>query len=222
MSKQMWKGSTLMAPVPVMLVTCGDFQKPNIMTAAWTGIVCSDPPMAYVSVRRERLSHALISRTGTFALNLTTKELVKAADFCGVKSGREVDKIKHLGLSVSLGSNLCPLLDQSPVSLECCVVKKLELGVHDMFLAEIVAVHAEADLLDEDGKLHLERSGLIAYSHGDYVELGKTLGTFGYSVRKKERKKECKKEHEKEEKPVRRAAARRPLSKKRRTPKSGL
>lgn len=118
MSKQMWKGSTLMAPVPVMLVTCGDFQQPNIMTAAWTGIVCSDPPMAYVSVRRERLSHALISRTGTFALNLTTKELVKAADFCGVKSGREVDKIKHLGLSVSLGSILCPLLDQSPVSLE--------------------------------------------------------------------------------------------------------
>ena len=109
---------------------------------------------------------------------------------------------------------MCPLLDQSPVSLECRVVKKLELGVHDMFLAEIVAVHAETDLLDEDGKLHLERAGLIAYSHGDYVELGKTLGTFGYTVRKKERKKE--------EKPLRRAAARRPLSKKRRTPKSGL
>ena len=185
MSKQIWKGGTLMAPVPVMLVTCGDMDRPNVMTAAWTGIASSEPPMAYVSIRKERLSHDLISKTGVFALNLTTRELAAATDFCGVRSGRELDKLAHLGLTVSPGTLSCPILDQSPLTLECRVTQVLELGVHDMFLGEITAVHADSDLLDERGKLCLDRADLIAYSHGEYVTLGERLGTFGYTVRKK-------------------------------------
>ena len=159
MSKLQWKGSTLLAPVPAALISCGTLEKPNALTIAWTGITCSDPPMTYISVRPERYSYDIIKESGEFVINLTSGAMARATDFCGVRSGREMDKLAATGLTVE--------------------------PAKDMFLAEIVSVDVEERLLDEAGKLHLEKAGLMAYSHGEYFAMGKKIGSFGYSVRKK-------------------------------------
>ena len=187
MSKQVWKPGTLLAPAPAALVTCGTMEKPNVLTVAWTGIINSVPPMTYVSIRPERFSHHLIQESGQFAINLPTEKLVRAIDWCGVKSGRDVDKFAACGLHAAPGSVLtdCPVLEESPVNLECRITQRIPLGSHDLFLAEVVACDVDESLLDEKGKLCLDKANLIVYSHGEYLALGKKLGTFGYSVRKK-------------------------------------
>ncbi len=186
MHKTIWKPGTLLAPVPAVLVTCGTMEKPNIITIAWTGIVNSDPAMTYVSVRKERFSHDLIAKSGEFAINLTTSSLIRATDLCGVRSGKDVDKFQLAKLTAEPASRLaCPIIGESPVALECKVQQILPLGSHDMFLAEIVAVDVEDALLDEKGKLHLDKCGLMSYAHGEYFAQGRRLGSFGCSVRKK-------------------------------------
>lgn len=186
MSKIQWKGSTLLAPVPAALVSCGTMENPNALTVAWTGITCSDPPMTYISVRPERYSYEIIKNSGEFVINLTTGAMARATDFCGVRSGREMDKLAAAGLTAEPANGVsAPVITQSPLSLECKVRQIIPLGSHDMFLAEIVAVDVEEKLLDEAGKLRLEKAGLMAYSHGEYFAMGKKIGSFGYSVRKK-------------------------------------
>lgn len=186
MSKLQWQGSTLLAPVPAALVSCGTLEKPNALTIAWTGITCSDPPMTYISVRPERYSYDIIKESGEFVINLTSGAMARATDLCGVRSGREMDKLAATGLTVEPAKEIAaPVIAQSPLALECRVKQIIPLGSHDMFLAEIVAVDVEERLLDEAGKLHLEKAGLMAYSHGEYFAMGKKIGSFGYSVRKK-------------------------------------
>lgn len=186
MTKVSWKGSTLLGPVPPALITCGSLLSPNVFTVAWTGIVNTQPPMTYISVRPERFSFPLIEASGEFAINLPTVKLAKAVDFCGVKSGRDTNKWAACGIHPEAASQIsAPLLAESPLSLECRVTQKLALGTHHMFLAEIVAVSVDPALLDASGKLCLERAGLLAFAHGSYYELGKRIGTFGHTVRKK-------------------------------------
>lgn len=186
MAKAIWKAGTLLAPVPPVLVSCGTLEKPNVLTIAWTGIVNTNPPMTYISVRPERYSHDIIADSGEFVVNLSTVALLRATDFCGVKSGRDTDKCKLCKLTAEAASQLgAPMIAESPLSIECRVKKILPLGSHDMFLAEIVAVNVDSKLIDKAGKLDLSAAGLLAYAHGEYFELGKRLGTFGYSVRKK-------------------------------------
>ena len=188
-AKQVWKGSVLLAPVPPALVSCGTAEKPNLLTVAWTGIVNTQPPMTYISIRKERYSYRLIEQSGCFAINLTTRALIRAADFCGVKSGRDTDKFAVCKLHAAAASAIeAPILEESPLSLECRVVQKIELGTHDMFLAEIVAVDVEDTLIDKQGRLHLSSANLAAYSHGEYFALGEKLGSFGFSVRKTNKK----------------------------------
>ena len=176
----------MLYPVPAVMISCQrEGERPNIITAAWVGTVCSDPPMVSVSIRPERYSWGIIKETGQFVINLTTKELVKAADYCGVRSGKKVDKFKEMHLTPSPASAVsCPLIDESPVNLECVVTQVISLGTHDMFLAEIKAVDVSGDLMDENGKLDLAKADLTTYSHGVYHALGDEIGTFGYSVRK--------------------------------------
>ncbi|MEG1943245.1 MAG: flavin reductase family protein [Angelakisella sp.] len=194
MSKQVWKGSTLLGPIPPTLVTCGSMEKPNVFTVAWTGIINTIPPKTYISVRPERFSYAMIKASGEFVINLTTEELVRATDFCGCRSGRDTDKFMEMKLTPEPSSELaCPTLAESPVSLECRVTDVLELGSHHMFLADIVAVAVDEKLLDASGKLRLDRCHLLAFAHGDYYTLGEKLGSFGYSVRKKPTKAKKKK-----------------------------
>ncbi len=188
MSKVKWKGGTLLSPVPPAMVTCSHGGKDNIITVAWTGIVNSDPPKTYISVRPKRYSHALIKESGVFAINLTTKSLVRSADWCGVYTGAKVDKFERCGLRKETAKEIaCPILADSPLALECRVTDVISLGSHDMFLADIVAVDVDEGLIDEKGKLCLERAELVAYSHGDYFELGRRLGGFGYSVARKKK-----------------------------------
>ena len=189
MAKTTWKGGTLLAPVPPALVSCSDGEHDNLITVAWTGIVNSDPPKTYVSIRPSRYSHGLIKASGEFAIHLTTKELARATDWCGVYTGAKVDKFERCRLTKQKASRIgCPIIEESPLVLECRVTDILSLGSHDMFLADIVAVDVDEELLDESGKLHLERAGLIAYAHGDYFELGRRIGGFGFSVAKKKKK----------------------------------
>ena len=187
MSKQSWKGSTLLNPEPPVLVSCGGLDKPNLITIGWTGTICTQPSMVSISVRPERYSHHLIKESGQFAINLPTEALVKSVDWCGVRSGRDFDKFAACKLHSAPGSVLtdCPILEESPVNLECRVTQVIPLGSHDLFLAEVVACDVDESLLDENGKLCLDKAKLIVYSHGEYLALGKKLGTFGYSVRKK-------------------------------------
>ena len=186
MSKVKWKGSALLAPVPPALVTCGTMEKPNVLTIAWTGIINTNPPKTYISVRPERFSYDMIDKMGEFVINLPTKDMVRAVDFCGVKSGKDTDKFKKTNLEIKKCDYVsCPQIEQSPLSLECKIFDKIELGTHHMFLADIVGVNVDEKLLDKNGRLCLEKAGLIAYAHGDYFELGKNLGDFGFSVRKK-------------------------------------
>lgn len=187
MGKQVWRPGNMLYPLPVVMVSMADKAgKPNIITIAWAGTICSNPPMVSISVRPERYSHHIIKETGEFVINLTTKELAYATDYCGVKSGRDVDKFKELNLSAVPGVEVnAPLIGESPVCLECKVRDIMPLGSHDMFIADIVAVHADEKYMDENGKFHLEKADPIVYSHGSYMTTGETVGTFGYSVKKK-------------------------------------
>lgn len=187
MGKELWKPGNMLYPLPVVMVSVADSAgNNNIITVAWAGTICSNPPMVSISVRPERHSYGMIKETGEFVINLTTKDLTFATDYCGVKSGRDVDKFKEMNLT-ALPANIvkAPLIAESPVSLECKVTQMIPLGSHDMFLAEVVAVHVDDKYMDETGKFHLEQAEPIVYSHGAYLETGKLLGTFGYSVKKK-------------------------------------
>ena len=190
MSKIIWKGGALIAPLPAVMVTCGTMEKPNVLTIAWTGILNTIPPKTYISVRPSRYSYEMIKQSGEFVINLTTAALIRAADFCGVRSGRENDKFALLGLTPENPTQLaCPMLAQSPVSMECRVTQIVPLGSHDMFIADILAVNVDSQYIDKEGKLHLDKCGLAAFAHGEYFELGKKIGTFGFSVRKKHKDK---------------------------------
>ncbi|MGN0647373.1 MAG: flavin reductase family protein [Oscillospiraceae bacterium] len=186
MAKVFWNGSTLLGPVPPALVTCGTMEQPNAVTVAWTGIVCTHPPMTYISLRPSRYSYDIIEQSGEFVINLTTTAICKQVDFCGVKSGRDMDKIKACGLHIAPMEGVsAPLLEEAPLSLACVVKQKIPLGTHDMFLAEIVRVAVEEKYIDSKGKLNLQQGGLAAYAHGEYFALGRKLGSFGFSVKKK-------------------------------------
>ena len=180
------KPGNFLYPVPAVMVSCaGPDGKPNILTVAWAGAVCSDPPMLSISVRRERHSYELIRSTGEFVVNLTNRELTWAADFCGVRSGRDVDKFAACSLTPGRSLKIqAPTIEEAPVSLECRVTQILPLGSHDMFLAEVLCVQADDRYMDENGRFRMNDAGLVAWSHGSYRALGKTLGTFGFSVRK--------------------------------------
>ena len=189
MAKIKWKGGALLAPVPPAMVTCSDGEKDNIITIAWTGIVNTNPPKTYISVRPSRHSYEIIKKSGVFAINLTTEELVRAADWCGVYTGAKVDKFAKCKLSREAATEIdCPIIAESPLSLECRVTDIIPMGTHHMFLADIVAVDVDESLIDEKGKLNLQRAHLAAYAHGDYFGLGKRLGSFGFSVAKKKHK----------------------------------
>ena len=186
MSKQVWKPGNLLAPVPPVLVSCGSLEKPNLITIAWAGTINSDPVRVSISVRPQRYSHGLIRKSGEFVINLPTQKILRAVDWCGVKSGRDLDKFQAMGLTAIPGSAVsAPVLAESPVNLECRVFQTIPLGSHDLFLADVVAVDVDEELLDEAGRLRLDKAGLAAYVHGTYYALGKQLGTFGFSVRKK-------------------------------------
>ena len=190
MGKITWKPGTMVYPVPAAMVTCGTLESPNIITIAWTGTICSTPPMTYVSVRKERYSYDLIKEGQCFVINLTTKSLVHATDFCGVKSGKDIDKFKVTGLTATASTKVsAPSILESPVNIECVVKEVKELGSHDMFLAEVVSVSIDDQYLDKTGKLRLDLAEMICYSHGAYYNLGSLLGTFGYSVAKKPKSK---------------------------------
>ena len=184
MAKVQWKATTILNPVPAVMVTCADADgKPNIITLAWAGTINSDPPMLSISVRKERYSHNLIKERGEFAVNLANVATARQADLCGVKSGRDVDKFKLTGLTAVPASQIdVPIIAESPISIECVVRQVIELGSHDMFLAEIVAVDVEESLIDKTGKLDIKKADLICYSHGNYYSLDKLIGFFGYSV----------------------------------------
>ena len=189
MVKIKWRGGALTAPVPPVMVSCGSMEKSNIITVAWTGITNTVPPKTYISVRPSRYSYDLIKESGEFVINLTTAELIMKADYCGVYTGAKVDKFAKCGFSKEEASEVsCPLIEESPLSLECRVTDIIELGSHHMFMADIVAVDVDESLVDAKGKLHLERAGLAAFAHGEYFELGKKIGYFGFSADKKHKK----------------------------------
>ena len=191
MAKEIWKPGNMLYPLPVVMVSMADRKgKYNIITIAWAGTVCSDPPMVSISVRPERYSYPILKETGEFVINLTTRELVYATDYCGVKSGRDVDKFAKLGLTPEAATKVqAPMINESPVNLECQVRQVQQLGSHAMFLAEVVAVHAEEKYMDAQHKFHLEQAEPIVYSHGAYLLCGEQLGTFGYSVRRRPERK---------------------------------
>lgn len=176
-------------PLPAVMVSCKrPDEKPNIVTIAWTGTVCTNPAMLYISVRPERYSYDIIKETGEFVVNLTTRKLAKATDYCGVRSGRDVDKFKEMHLTEEASTEIsAPGIAECPVNIECKVREILPLGSHHMFLADVKAVHVDERYIDESGKFHLNDSGLMAYSHGEYMTLGEMIGTFGYSVKKKKK-----------------------------------
>ena len=183
-----FKPGTMIYPLPAVMVSCGDQpDNYNIITIAWTGTLCSDPPMCYVSVRKERHSHALIARTGEFVINLTTEALAHATDWCGVRSGREFNKFREMHLTPEPAQIVkCPLIKESPLNIECRVTEVKELGSHDMFIAQVVAVNAEESLIDRGtGAFQFNHAAPLAYSHGKYYGLGNKLGGFGFSVKKK-------------------------------------
>lgn len=187
MGKINFKPGNMLYPLPVVMVSVADKEgKPNIVTIAWTGTICSDPPMVSISVRKERYSHKLLSETGEFVINLTTEDLAFATDYCGVRSGKDVNKFEEMHLTpIKADKVSAPLIDESPVNIECKVTEVKELGSHDMFLAEVVAVHVDEKYMDEKNKFHLEEAKPIVYSHGTYLKTGEAVGTFGYSVKKK-------------------------------------
>ncbi len=188
MAKQVWRGGNMLYPLPAVMVSCASAAgEKNIVTVAWAGTVCTNPPMLSISLRPERHSYGLIRESGEFVVNLVTRRLARACDWCGVRSGRDYDKWAECGLTPAPAAKLelAPAIAESPVSIECRVRDVLELGSHHLFLADVAAVQVEESLLDERGRLDLGRAGLVAYSHGEYLELGRRLGSFGYSVRKR-------------------------------------
>lgn len=188
MEKISLKAGTLLSPLPPVMVSCGTMEKPNIITIAWTGIINSQPPKTYISVRKSRYSYDIIKESGEFVINLTTADLVRAADLCGVKSGRDVDKFELCGIHPQASEKIsAPAIEEAHLCLECVVTKVEELGSHDMFMADIVNVRADSSLMDKNGRLALEKSDLVAYTHGEYYTLGKKLGKFGFSVQKKKK-----------------------------------
>ncbi len=189
MSKTTWKGGTLLAPVPVVLVSCGTVEKPAALTIAWTGTISSDPPRLYISVRPERNSYGIIKETGEFCVNMLPSEFTRKLDYCGIKSGKNEDKLAKQKLTAIPCSKIsAPQIAQSKISLECKVADIIPQGSHDMFIADIVAVNVEEDLVSESGKLKIEQAGLIAYAHGSYFALGKKIGSFGFSCKQKREK----------------------------------
>lgn len=186
-ARQVWKPGNMLYPLPAVMVSCAlAGERPNIITVAWTGTVCSSPAMVSISVRPERHSYHMIRESGEFVINLTTEELVRAADYCGVRSGRDVDKFQQMKLTPLKASQVAaPLIGESPVNIECRVEQVLELGSHHMFLASVLAVDVDERWMNEKGKLELNKAGLAVYSHGEYFALGKQLGTFGYSVKRR-------------------------------------
>ena len=187
MSKEIWKPGNMLYPVPAVMVTVGDGKgKDNIITIAWAGTINSDPAMVSISVRKSRYSHELLSSNGEFVINLVTRDLTYAMDYCGVKSGRDIDKFSEMKLTKYEASTVAvPLIKESPVNIECKVNQVIELGSHDMFLAEVTAVCVDKKYMDETGKFNLQAADLIAYSHGEYYTLGDKIGKFGYSVQKR-------------------------------------
>ena len=191
MSRQIWKPGNMLYPLPAVMVSAGDKEgNQNILTIAWTGTICTNPPMVYISVRPERNSYQMIKDTGEFVINLTTEKLAKATDYCGVRSGRDTDKWKETGLTPGPAESLlyAPVIKECPVSIECRVTEIKELGSHHMFLAEVKTVQVDESYLNEKNKFELNKTGLLAYSHGEYLGLGKKIGTFGYSIRKKRKR----------------------------------
>ncbi len=185
MTKINWKPGTMLSPLPPVMVSCGTVDKPNAMTVAWTGIISSDPVMTYVSIRPQRHSHDIIKESGEFVINLPTWNMVTAVDFCGVKSGKDIDKFKETGLTAAACAHVsAPQIEECPVSIECKVKSITNYGVHDMFLAEVVGVSVDDKYIDDKGALDLEKAGILAYAHGKYYTLGRNLGSFGFSVNK--------------------------------------
>ena len=186
MSKKEWKSGTFIYPIPAVMVSSGSMEKSNILTVAWTGIINTNPAKVYISVRPERYSHDLIEKTGEFAINLTNDELVFATDWCGVKSGSQVDKFKEMKLTKEKLNHIsCPGIKESPVTIECKVSEIKRLGSHDMFIADVLSIDADEKYIDENGAFDITKCNLIAYANGKYFSMGKMLGTFGYSVKKK-------------------------------------
>ena len=187
MAKQSWKPGNMLYPLPAVLVSTADKKGgTNLFTVAWTGTICSDPPMVSISVRPERYSYSMIVETGEFVINLTTEKLAFATDFCGVRSGRDGDKFQKMNLTKEKAQYVsAPMIGESPVSIECRVHEVKELGSHDMFLADVLAVHADEAYMDKNNKFHLNDAGLLVYSHGEYLAGDRKVGTFGYSVKKK-------------------------------------
>jgi len=186
MAKITWRAGTLLAPLPPALISSGTIKKPNVMTAAWTGIIASDPVITYVSIRPSRYSHEIISQTKEFVINVPNLPLLKATDFCGVKSGRNTDKFKACDLTPERCDFIkAPQIKEAPISLECKVLSVQTYGTHDMFLAEVLAVHVDDQYVNDKGALNLQKANLIAYAHGFYFALGKKLSKFGFSVEKK-------------------------------------
>ena len=187
MAKEIWRPGNMLYPAPPVMVSCGRVgEKPNIITVAWAGTICSDPAMLSISVRKERFSHSIIKETGEFVVNLTSSKLAYAADLCGVRSGRDYDKFKEMKLTPLQSQKIsAPGIAEAPVNIECKVKQILELGTHDMFIAEVVSVSVDDKLLDDNGRLDLGKAGLVSYCHGEYYSLGEKLGKFGYSVARK-------------------------------------
>lgn len=194
MAKQLWKPGNMIYPLPAVMVSVTDGEgHDNIITVAWTGTVCTNPAMAYISVRPSRYSYDMIRKTGEFVINLTTEKLAFATDFCGVRSGRDVDKFRKLNLTKEKAQFVsAPMIGEAPVSIECRVREVKELGSHDMFLADVLAVHADEAYMDKNNRFRLNDAGLLVYSHGEYLAGGRKVGSFGYSVKKKQQKKQKK------------------------------
>ena len=194
--KRTMRPGTMLNPVPAVLVSCAEGKKNNLITIAWTGIINSDPPMTYISVRKERYSHSIISKSREFVINLVNEDIVKATDFCGVKSGREIDKFEVCRFTAIRGDIVsAPLVSEAPVNLECKVKDIIEFPSHDMFIAEIVSVHADEGLFDDKDRIRLDKAGMVAYNHGEYFSLKKSpIGKFGYSVMKPSTKKRIERE----------------------------
>ena len=196
MGKVMWKAGTFEYPIPAAMVSVGDMNNSNIITVAWTGIINTNPAMCYISVRPNRYSYNIIKNTKEFVINLTTEELTYKTDWCGVKSGEKVDKFKEMNLTKEKANFVkCPLIKESPVSLECKVKQEIDLGSHTMFMAEILCINADEKYIDKNGAFDISKCKLIAYVNGGYYALGKRIGKFGYSVRKKKGRKENGKLH---------------------------
>lgn len=195
MGKRSFKGGAMLNPVPAVMVSCGS-RKPKIITIAWTGIVNSNPPMTYISVRKERYSHNIIENTGEFVINLCSEELAFATDFCGVRSGRDTDKFKEMKLTPERAEIVrCPMIKESPVNIECRVREIIELGSHDMFIADILKVHVDEQYIDRSGRIRLDQASLVAYNHGEYFGLKRQpIGKFGFSVMKPKTRKRINRE----------------------------